>query len=182
MSTRSEAADERVTLTGALDIERDSPSSSSSLKRRCLSWPTPLCNVPTVLASFFAILFFALFVGARGRLVLLSQLPESPDPPSAAHCTPSAAGPEYIVVPTAAIATDESRCSAIGRDVLAENGASSVLVKRHLTSPHCLPLQARLSTPPSLLRCALAWCTCTAAALAEAASSSYITPAVAWQR
>jgi cobalamin synthase len=62
-----------------------------------------------------------LSLAGRNRVVQVAGPPVTGCPRSAAE-RPS--GAEYIVVPTAAVASDEPRCSAVGSAVLAENGTA----------------------------------------------------------
>jgi len=115
----TEANEERASLSGALETEAR-PRGPAARLLWLTRWPSPWCNVPTLVAALFALLFLSLYSSTNKKLVIQDG---GDKPVPLPGCTPPQAGPEYIVVPTAAVATDETRCSVVGRDVLADGGS-----------------------------------------------------------
>lgn len=100
------------------------PNAQPTWRQCARSWPNAYCNV---VALLWGVVSFVLFVSTVSLVSshnvtvrLKAQAPLGCPLPSSKRTNQS----NYIVVPQAAVAADEARCSQIGADVLSENGTA----------------------------------------------------------
>ena len=98
--------------------------SSRTLKHWLRTWPNPYCNcVATALAVLSFVLVVALARCLHGRALLPRPTPQAPQV-APTQCVQTAPAAEYIAVQHAAVAADDARCSAVGGQVLRDNGTA----------------------------------------------------------
>ena len=111
----------RATHHGTL---RARHASRATLKHWLRTWPNPYCNC---VATLLAVLSFALVVALarclHGRALLPRPSPPAPQV-TPGQCVPTAPAAEYISAQHAAVAADDARCSAVGGQVLRDNGTA----------------------------------------------------------
>jgi gamma-glutamyltranspeptidase/glutathione hydrolase/leukotriene-C4 hydrolase len=107
------------------ETHRARHASSATLKHWLRTWPNPYCNC---IATLLAVLSFALLVALarclHGRALLPSPLSPPAPQVTPGPCVPTAPAAEFISVPHAAVAADDARCSAVGGQVLRDNGTA----------------------------------------------------------
>ena len=92
--------------------------------KRLARWPNEYCNVMAVSWGIVAFIFFVSTITlAKDHNVTVRLKAAGPVGCPLPASKPKASS-NYVIVPSAAVAADEARCSQIGADVLAENGTA----------------------------------------------------------